>query len=321
MSLDPILSLVSFVGFLFGIFSFISFFSLAKAFYQIITNDKNGFTRFQTGKTLYEESTRLLLLVFTWIGGWEVASLIDSSSYVTGPFFLEAIALVVAYAGSPALISLVVRERERAMVKKADSAPTRFKVGVLGVWPESPKLPPLSVNDEINVIENRTMGWRFTAIVANHFTKQGQITSLELKRQLGYFDKQDAHILHVGAHATTQGIHMFEGICFADQFAEYVRNLELFLVVLLVCDGDEIAKYLLESEVCRTVIFSTTPLADKLAVQIADKLYADLRSGSKVADALQACKSEVKLINLRAAHSLRVIGDQNLSFNLAGVRS
>ncbi len=317
--MDPITTLIPLIAFIFLLFSTISMISYGLSWYDIITNNKNGFNRFQTGRKFYEELTRFTMLFFCFIGGTWLARRISAESYVTGPFFIEAIALIVGFVGSPSLVDVILREKEKSMIKRADSSAHSLKPGVLGIWPEHSGLPPLSVNEEIKEIGSGVLGWNFTAIVASDYNKKAQITSIELKKQLKMFKKSDVHILHVGAHGAADGVYMYDGLLFLDQFVEYLSKLDLILVVLLVCDGDKIANHLIESKTCRTVVYSAQPLKDSHALLATSYLYPALKDGVSVESALMAAKNQLKVRDIRASHSLRVIGDKNIGFSLNGI--
>lgn len=151
--------------------------------------------------------------------------------------------------------------------------PVPVPVVVLGIWPTS----DLSIRAEIDAIFRS--GIKYEVLDSN----------VTRGRLLAEVDRLKPAILHVGAHATTEGVLLDDGLAMLGWWRNLAAIYPFSLVVLNACESLEIVDAMQDAGVT-AVVGMRKEIGDATAVQFAREFYGWLLRGRGVQAAVTLAK-------------------------------
>jgi len=173
------------------------------------------------------------------------------------------------------------------------TAPAPLPVIVLGIWPAS----DLSIRAEIDAIFRS--GIKYEVLDSN----------VTRSRLLAEVDRLKPGILHVGAHATADGVQLDDGLSLLGWWRNLAALYPFSLVVLNACESLDIVDSMQDAGVT-AVVGMRKGIGDRVAVEFARQFYGWLLRGRTVQAAATLSKmglthTDAELIVARGDWSLK----------------
>lgn len=164
---------------------------------------------------------------------------------------------------------------------------TSTPVSVLGIWPAT----DLSIRAEIDAIFRSGVQY---AVIDSDVTK---------RRVLAEVDRTRPAILHVGAHATAEGVLLDDGEAPVGWWRKLAQRYPFRLVVLNACESLDIVDAMQDAGVM-AVVGMRKEISDKMAVLFAAEFYGWLMRGQTVAESVFLAKmaldyTDAELVDVR----------------------
>ncbi len=153
-------------------------------------------------------------------------------------------------------------------------------VTVLGIWPSS----DLSIRAEIDAVFKSGVQY---AVIDTDVTK---------RRVLSEVDRTRPAILHVGAHATAEGVLLDDGNAPVGWWRNLAQRYPFRLVVLNACESLDIVDAMQDAGVT-AVVGMRKDIGDKVAVLFATEFYAWLMRGRTVEESVSLAKLALNYID------------------------
>ncbi|MBX3050824.1 MAG: CHAT domain-containing protein [Caldilineaceae bacterium] len=158
------------------------------------------------------------------------------------------------------------------LLKSDQPAQTAQRV-VMGVWPDRADLSSIDGQSEKESV--RRMGLRYHVL-------NGEVTKERLLRE---WKSVRPMIVHVGAHATTTGIELSDGLSTVGYWAGLARRFDTKLVVLNACESLDIADAMHDAG-ADSVVGMMDVIKDATALEFTASFYRWLSGGSTVKEAV-----------------------------------
>lgn len=179
---------------------------------------------------------------------------------------------------------------------------------ILAVFPLTKVGYPLNLRDDFITFITQLPSLRVIALVDD--VAYTRLVSW-IKRLVA--TKEHLHIFYIASHGSKHGIAFTDGVIDAKRLATLMVLAEVDLVILMVCDGFNVAHTMRRHGV-KAVVYIDGKIEDKEAIKLMKSLIGGLADGLTLSQALLFTKAEAP--NIVAYAKLRETSAHNYKFSL-----